>query len=94
MKLLGDRIAVIVDVEEATEQKSLLIVPSAEPVKKNTGIVSFAGPGRILSNGELNPCTVQVGDHVLFTPFAGTTVSINEQEYLVLREGDITAVLA
>lgn len=92
MELMSDRIALVVEMTEPEKSHSGIILAGAtEPQKTNTGVVSFVGPGRLLNDGTQVPVSLKEGDRVLFTPFAGTTLSVDGQEYLIIREADAIA---
>lgn len=94
MKLTSDRLAVIVEITEPEQSNSgIIIAGDTEPKKKNVGTIAHVGPGRLDANGNTIPMEVAVGDRIIFTPFAGTTLNVDGQEYLVLREVDCIAVI-
>lgn len=92
MKLLADRVAITVDVVDNSKTDSGIILTTQQPQQQNTGIVAFIGPGRILNTGEKVPVALEEGDRVVFNPYSGSRISLEGQEYLVLREGDILGV--
>ena len=51
------------------------------------------GKGKILENGTVRALDVKVGDHILFGKYSGTEVKVEGQEYLVMREEDVMAVI-
>jgi chaperonin GroES len=51
--------------------------------------VVAVGPGRITDDGKLQPVEVKVGDTILFEKYSGSKISIDEEEYLIIREEDI-----
>jgi chaperonin GroES len=51
------------------------------------------GKGKILESGDVRPLDVKVGDHVLFGKYSGTEVKVDGNEYLVMREEDVMAVI-
>jgi chaperonin GroES len=51
------------------------------------------GKGKILESGEVRPLDVKVGDHILFGKYSGTEVKVDGEEYLVMREEDVMAVI-
>jgi chaperonin GroES len=57
------------------------------------GEVLAVGPGKALDNGEKAPLEVKVGDKVLFAKYAGTEVKLDGEEYMVLKENDILAII-
>ena len=96
MKLLSDRIAILQEQEapENTTSGGLILANvSSQPTKKNIGEVMFTGPGRLDLNGNVIPLSVSPGSRVLFTPFSGQSVVFQEQEYLIVRESDIIAII-
>ena len=52
------------------------------------------GKGKILENGDVRPLDVKVGDMILFGKYSGTEVSVDNEELLVMREDDITAIIS
>lgn len=93
MKLLADRVAIKVDVIDTTKTESGIYLATQQTQTPNTGTVTAVGPGRILNTGELIPVALNEGDRVVFNQYAGSKISLDGQEYLILREGDILGVL-
>mgnify|MGYP000269901072 CR=1 FL=1 len=86
-KPLHDRVLVKrVDSEEKT--KSGIIIPDTAKEKPQRGTVIAAGPGK-----KDEPVTVKTGDTVLYGKYAGTEISIEGQDYLIMRESDILAIV-
>lgn len=77
--------------EETT--KSGIVLPGSAKERPQQGVVVEVGPGRTLENGTLVPMTVKVGDTVLFKKYGPEEFTLDEQEYLILSESDIIAVL-
>lgn len=91
IKPLGDRVIVkAIPVEEKT--KSGIIMPDTAKEKPHEGEVVAVGPGR-MEKGERIPVDVKLGDRVLYSKYAGTEVKYDGEEYLLLKESDIFAVL-
>lgn len=95
MKLhpLQDRLVVKADKTDATTASGIVLV-SSQDEKPMQGKVLAAGPGITLRSGETKPMVVKVGDQVLFsknTPYS--TVKVDGEELLVMREPDIFAVV-
>ena len=89
---LADR--VVVQPAEAEEKtKGGIILPDTAKEKPVEGTIVAAGPGKISDNGELMKMTVKVGDKVLYGKYSGTEVTIDGEEYLIMRESDIFAVI-
>lgn len=92
IKPLADRVVVKV-VEQEERTKSGIVLPDTAKEKPQQGKVMAVGPGRMLENGQVVPLEVKEGDKVIFSKYAGTEVKIDDEEYLILRESDILAVV-
>jgi len=91
VKPLADR--VIVKALEAEEKTAGgIIIPDNAKEKPQKGEVVAVGPGKIADNGEKIAMEVKKGDKVLYGKYAGTEVTIDGKEYLIMRESDILAV--
>ncbi len=77
--------------EEVT--KGGIIIPDTAKEKPQQGEVVAVGQGKLTEDGKLIPLQVKVGDQVLFGKYAGTEVSIDGEEYLIMRESDIYAII-
>jgi chaperonin GroES len=92
IKPLADR--VIVKAAAAEEKtKSGIIIPDTAKEKPQRGELVAVGPGKAADNGTLIAPQVKVGDQVLYGKFAGTEISVDGEDYLIMRESDIFAVL-
>ena len=93
VKPLGNRI--LVQRSEAKTTKGGIILPDSAQEKPKQGDVVAIGPGKVDDEGNAKKMTVQVGDTVLFTAYAGTEVKTTSQdeEYLIMSEEDILGVL-
>ena len=92
IKPLGDRIVIKASpAEEKT--KGGIILPDTAKEKPVVGEVVAAGPGRKADDGKLVPMEVKVGDKVLYGKYTGTEVTLDGQEYLIMRESDLFAVV-
>ncbi|MEB4589544.1 co-chaperone GroES [Candidatus Thiothrix sp. Deng01] len=89
---LHDRV-VVRRMEEERKTASGIIIPDSATEKPDRGEVLAAGPGKLADNGERAPLQVKVGDKVLFGKYAGTTVKIDGEELLIMREDDLLAVV-
>lgn len=87
IKPLGDRVLVQPAPAE-TMTKGGIIIPDTAKEKPQKGIIVAAGPGK-----KDEPVTVKVGDSVLYGKYAGTEITIDGAEYLIMRESDIFAIL-
>lgn len=92
MRPLHDRVMVKRWEEEKTSPGGIVIPDSAaeKPIK---GEVVAVGNGKVLDNGENRALEVKAGDKVLFGKYSGTEVKVDGEEYLVMREDDIMAVI-
>ena len=89
---LHDRI-LVKRIEEHEVQKGGIIIPDTAKEKPQEGEVVAVGDGRRLESGERQPMDVKVGDRILFGKYSGTDVKIDEDEYLILREEDVLAII-
>lgn len=89
---LHDRV-VIRRVEEETKTAGGILLPGSAAEKPSQGEVLAVGNGIIKENGDVRPLDVKAGDKVLFGQYAGTTVKVDGEEYLIMKESEIFAVL-
>ncbi|GAB4365184.1 MAG: co-chaperone GroES [Methylohalobius sp. ZOD2] len=94
MKLrpLHDRV-IVKRLEEEKTSPGGIVIPDTAKEKPIEGEVLAVGNGKILENGDVRSLDVKVGDKVLFGKYAGTEVTVDDEELLVMREDDIMAVL-
>jgi chaperonin GroES len=89
---LGDR--VVVEPLEAEEKtKGGIILPDTAKEKPQEGKVVAVGKGKVNDKGEVIPMEVKVGDKVLYGKYAGTEVTVDDKQYIILREEDILAIV-
>ncbi|RKY30991.1 MAG: co-chaperone GroES [Candidatus Omnitrophota bacterium] len=92
LRPLGDR--VVVEPLEAQEKtKGGIILPDTAKEKPQQGKIIAVGKGRIDENGKHVPMEVKVGDVILYGKYSGTEVTIDDKEYVILREEDILAIV-
>ncbi len=89
---LHDRV-LVKRLEEAETKVGGIIVPDTAKEKPQQAEVMGVGNGKLLESGERVPVDVKVGDRVLFGKYSGSDIKIGEEEYLILREDEILAVL-
>ena len=89
---LHDRVVVRRMPEERTSAGGI-VLPDSATEKPIQGEVIAVGKGKILDNGKMRPLDVKVGDRVLFGKYSGTEVKVSGEEMVVMREGDIMAVI-
>lgn len=92
LKPLGDRVVVKV-LEEEEVTKGGIVLPDTAKEKPQKAEVIAVGPGKLLDNGTRAPMEVKVGDKIIFAKYGGTEVKVDGEEYLILRESDILAVM-
>ena len=80
-------------IEEKEVAKGGIIIPDTAKEKPIEGEVISVGPGKMTEDGKRSPLDVKAGDRVLFGKYAGTEIKIDDQEYVILREEEILAVL-
>ena len=92
LRPLGDR--VILQRAEAEDMTAGgILLPESAKDKPKEGKVVAAGNGRILENGTVQAMNVKVGDRVLFSSYAGTEVKVAGEDYLIMGESDILAII-
>ena len=89
---LGDRV-VLKRVEAEAKTAGGIILPDSAKEKPREGTVVAIGAGRHLKNGERAPMSVKIKDRVLFSSYAGTEVNIDGDDFIVLSEDEILAVI-
>ncbi len=89
---LGDK--VVVEREEVSE-KTLggIYIPDSAKDKPSRGTIIAIGTGKLLDDGTRGAMQVKIGDRVLFTSYAPETIEINDEEFLLMSESDILAVV-
>jgi chaperonin GroES len=92
LKPLGDKVVVQV-MEQEDKTASGIYLPDTAKKKPTQGKVIAVGAGRVLDNGERNQLNVKEGDNVLFSKYGGNEVTIDGQDYTILDEDQIYAIL-
>ncbi len=92
LKPLGDRIVVKV-VEELEKTKGGIVLPDTAKEKPQEAEVAAVGPGARNEKGDRIPMEVKVGDRVIFAKYSGTEFKQDDEEYLILRESDVLAIV-
>ena len=92
LKPLADRVVVKA---EAVEEKTAsgIILPDTAKEKPQMGKVVAVGPGKTSDSGSIMKMSVKVGDKVLYGKYSGTEVSFENNDYLIMKENDIFAIL-
>ncbi|MBI4634906.1 MAG: co-chaperone GroES [Candidatus Rokubacteria bacterium] len=89
---LHDRI-LVKRVEEGEVRRGGIIIPDTAKEKPQEGKVVAAGNGKITEDGKKIPLDVKAGDRILFGKYSGSEVKIEDEEYLIMREEDVLAIL-
>ena len=93
IKPLGDKVVVqLVEAEEKTA--SGIYLPDSAKTQPPDGTVSAIGTGRTLDNGQKNELSVKVGDRVLFSKYGGNEVTLDGEDYTILDEDQVYAILS
>lgn len=93
LKPLNDRILVKL-IEEQEVKKGGIIIPDSAKEKPTEAKVIAVGPGRLDDGGKRVPIELKKGDRVLISKYGGTEVKFDGEQYQILREDDVLAVLA
>ena len=89
---LGDRIIIKpLEVEEKTAGG--IIIPDTAKEKPQNGEVIAVGRGKLTDEGEIEPLEVKKGDKVLYGKYAGTEISHEGEDYVIMREEDLLAII-
>jgi chaperonin GroES len=89
---LHDRI-LIKRLEEQEQKKGGIIIPDTAKEKPQEGKVIAVGNGKVNDEGKKIPLDVKAGDKILFGKYSGSEVKIDDDEYLIMREEDVLAII-
>lgn len=89
---LGDKI-LLKRVEAESVTKSGIVLPDAAKEKPKRGKIIAVGDGKLLDNGERAKFQVKKGDEVIFASYAGSELKVEGEEYLILSEDEVLAVI-
>lgn len=92
LKPLGDRIVVKAAPHEE-KTKGGLVLPETVKEKPVEGIVVAVGEGKVLENGTRQPMDVKVKDKIIYSKYSGTEVKLDGEEFLIISERDVLAVV-
>ena len=91
---LGDRVLIAVDINEDKKTDSGIIIPeTVDKEKPEIGEVIAVGEGRLNDNGDIIPMRVKKGDTVVFSKFGPDEIKVDDEEYLILSENNILAII-
>jgi chaperonin GroES len=89
---LGDRVVVQRE-ESLSTTAGGIVLPDSAKEKPQRGTIIAVGDGKILDSGERSKLQVKAGDRVIFTSYAGDQFKVDDEEYLLMREDEILAVI-
>src|SRR6516225_6736713 len=89
---LHDRV-IVERIEESEQRVGGIIIPDTAKEKPQQGKIIAAGKGRIEKDGKVTPLDVKAGDTILFGKYAGQEIKIDGNEYLIMREDEVLAVI-
>jgi chaperonin GroES len=90
---LHDRI-LIKRLEQGEEKRGGIIIPDSAKEKPQQGEVKAVGSGKLLETGDRVPPEVKPGDRILFGKYSGSDIKLDGEEYLILKEDEILAIVA
>ncbi len=92
MKPLGDKV-IVKRLEADDVTAGGIFLPESAKEKPKRGVIQAVGPGRVTDTGERGKMQLSKNDQVLFTSYAGTEVEVGGDDYLIMSESDILAVV-
>ena len=90
---LHDRI-LVQRIDEGEVRRGGLIIPDSAKEKPQEGKVLAVGKGTVSEDGKKTPLDVKAGDRVLFGKYSGSEVTLDGQEYLIMKEDDVLGILS
>ena len=92
LRPLHDRVIVKRQEEEKTSAGGIML-PDSAAEKPSRGEVIAVGSGKVIDNGQKQPMSVKAGDKILFGKFSGSEVKVDGEDYIIMREDEIFAVI-
>ncbi len=92
LKPLGNRV-LVQRLEPEEKMKGGIILPDSAKKKQESAKVVAVGPGKRLDDGKTLPMPVKIGDVVLMDKYSGQEVTIDDEEYMILKADDIIAII-
>jgi chaperonin GroES len=89
---LHDRV-IVKRIEEERKTPGGIVIPDNAAEKPDQGEVLAIGTGKVMDDGKVRPLAVKVGDRVIFGKYSGSSVKVDGDELLVMREEDIMGVV-
>ncbi len=92
LKPIGNRV-VVKRMEQQETSRGGILLPDSAKKKQETAKVLAVGPGKTSKDGSLIPMDIKVGDIVLMDKYSGQEVTVNEEEFLIVKSDDIIAIV-
>ncbi len=93
LKPLGDHVVVKPLSKEETSKSGIILPETVDKEKPEQGLVMAIGPGKLLDNGARAAMSVKVNDKVVFKKYSPDEVKVEKEEFLVISESDILAII-
>ncbi|MCF7860008.1 co-chaperone GroES [Patescibacteria group bacterium] len=93
LKPLSNHVIVKAAVQEEMTKSGIVLPGTADKERPEKGEIIAVGPGKIMDNGQLSSMSVKVGDQVVFKKYSPDEIKIEGEDYLILSEDDIIAVI-
>ncbi len=93
LRPLGDRVIVKPAAKEEMTKAGIILPDTVDKERPEQGEVISVGPGRTLDNGQVHAVSLKVGDKIVFKKYSPDEVKIDDQEFLVISESDVMAVI-
>ena len=93
LKPLHDHVIVKAITEDEVTKAGIVLPDTVDKEKPEKGEVVAVGPGKLMENGQRAQMSVKVGDKVMFKKYSPDEIKVDNEEYLVISEGDIMAIL-
>lgn len=92
IKPLGDRVVLKAAKAEETTKSGIILTSNSQEKPVYSEVVAV-GPGKVDEDGKTVPMNIEVGQKVIYSKYAGTDVKIDEEEYTIVRQDDVLAVV-
>jgi len=93
LKPLANRVVIKAVKQEEKTKGGIYLPDTASKERPQEGEVIAVGPGKIMENGERQKMDIKEKDRIIFSKYAGTEIKIDEEEYLILTDSDILAII-
>ncbi|MDD5091606.1 MAG: co-chaperone GroES [Candidatus Wallbacteria bacterium] len=93
LKPLANRVVIKAIKQEEVTKSGIVLPDTASKERPQEGEIVAVGPGKLLDSGKREPLEVKAKDRVIFSKYAGTEIKINEEDYLILSDSDILAIV-